>query len=53
MPKQRFTSYLEEATITDLRELSEKSRIPIAAFVEEAIKDLLEKYANTIYYNKK
>jgi predicted DNA-binding protein len=52
MTKQRFTSYLEEETIQQLRELSEKSRIPISAFVEEAVKDLIEKYENTVYYKK-
>lgn len=44
-PKERFTSYLPKGLIAELRELSDQTRVPQSAFVEEAIKDLIWKYS--------
>jgi hypothetical protein len=44
MKKKRFTSYILEETQNELKELSEDTRVPLSAYVEEAMQDLLKKY---------
>lgn len=42
--KKRVTFTLEEETINKLKEVSEKTMIPQARLVEQAIKDVIEKH---------
>lgn len=42
--KKRITFTIEEELIDKLKNLSEKTMIPQAKFIDMAIKDLLEKY---------
>lgn len=42
--KKRITFTLDEKIIDELKELSEKTMIPQARLVEQAIKNLLEEY---------
>lgn len=42
--KDRYTSYLPKEMVEQIRELSEKTRVPQAALMEEAVLDLLTKY---------
>lgn len=42
--KERYTSYLPKELAEQIRELSDKTRIPQAALIEEAVLDLLTKY---------
>jgi hypothetical protein len=42
--KERYTSYLPKEMVEQMRELSDKTRIPQAALMEEAVLDLLTKY---------
>jgi hypothetical protein len=39
------TSYYEPETVQQLKKLSEATRIPQAAYLREALDDLLKKYA--------
>lgn len=42
--KVRYTSYLPREMVDQLKELSDKTRVPQAKLIEEAVQDLLEKY---------
>ena len=42
--KKRITFTMDEETINDLKEISEKTMIPQARLVEQAIKETIEKY---------
>ena len=42
--KKRFTSYIETELHEKLCQLSDDTRVPITAYVTEAIEDLLKKY---------
>lgn len=42
--KVRYTSYLPREMVDELKELSDKTRVPQAKLIEEAVQDLLEKY---------
>lgn len=42
--KIRYTSYLPKEMVDELKELSDKTRVPQAKLIEEAVQDLLEKY---------
>jgi predicted DNA-binding protein len=42
--KVRFTSYMRTELKEKLGELNEKTRVPISAYIDEAIEDLLNKY---------
>lgn len=42
--KQRFTTYLPDIMVEQIRDLSTKTRIPQASLMEEAALDLLTKY---------
>lgn len=44
--KKRVTFTLDEETIEQLKKVSEKTMIPQARLVEQAIKDVLKKYGN-------
>jgi hypothetical protein len=44
----QVTSYYEPETVQKLKALSEVTRIPQAAFLREALDDLLKKYAGTL-----
>jgi predicted DNA-binding protein len=44
----QVTSYYEEATVQKLKSLSEATRVPQAAYLREALDDLLKKYAGTL-----
>lgn len=46
--KERFTSYIKLDNKRDLRMLSENTRVPIAAYIDEAIEDLLKKYKKDV-----
>ena len=47
MEKVRFTSYMNKETQEKLKELHKQTRVPMSAYVEEAITDLLLKYEET------
>lgn len=42
--KIRYTSYLPKELVDAMKELSDKTRVPQAKLLEEAVEDLLEKY---------
>lgn len=44
MAKARFTTYVSQDTLDELKLLSTETRVPAAQYVEEALKDLLSKY---------
>lgn len=48
MCKVRFTTYVEKETLEKLKQLSKKTRVPQAQYMQEAIKDLLKKYQQTL-----
>lgn len=43
-----ITSYFEPSAVQQLKKLSETTRIPQAAYLREALDDLLKKYASTL-----
>lgn len=44
MKKVRFTTYITEDVREKLKELSDKTRVPQAQYVQEAIENLIIKY---------
>ena len=42
--KKRITFTFDEKTITDLKEVSEKTMIPQSRLVEQAIKEIIKKH---------
>jgi predicted DNA-binding protein len=44
----QVTSYYERATVQKLKALSETTRVPQAAYLREALEDLLKKYAGAL-----
>lgn len=44
----QVTSYYDPDAVQRLKALSEKTRIPQAAYLREALDDLLKKYAGTL-----
>lgn len=44
MAKIRFTTYVTTEVLEELKTLSSETRVPAAQYVEEALKDLLNKY---------
>lgn len=45
MPKKHYGTYLDEKQIKALRQLSDRTRIPQADLVREAVELLLEKHS--------
>jgi len=48
MAKVRFTTYVSQEVLDELKLLSTETRVPAAQYVEEALKDLLNKYQKSI-----
>lgn len=46
--KKRFTSYLEPQLHKGLRDLNNRTHVPITAYINEAIADLLKKHGQKI-----
>lgn len=46
--QMQITSYYEPATVKQLKALSEATRVPQAAYLREALDDLLKKYGATL-----
>jgi len=44
MAKVRFTTYVPQEVLDELRLFSTETRVPAAQYVEEALNDLLNKY---------
>lgn len=44
MVKVRFTTYVPQEVLDELRLFSTETRVPAAQYVEEALNDLLNKY---------
>jgi predicted DNA-binding protein len=44
----QVTSYYEPAIVQKLKALSEATRVPQAAYLREALEDLLKKYAGAL-----
>ena len=44
----QVSTYFDPQQITELRRLSEITRVPQAAYMREALDDLLKKYATTL-----
>ncbi len=44
MEKLRFTTYVTKDVYDELRQLSKETRVPIAAYIQEAIEDVLAKH---------
>lgn len=51
--KERYTSYLPKTMADQIRALSEETRIPQSALIEEAVGDLLKKYYGILPTNSK
>jgi predicted DNA-binding protein len=43
----KISTYLSQHLVERLRELSERTRVPQAAYFREAVEDLLRKYEDT------
>lgn len=43
--RERISNSIDKELYTKLKELSEKSRIPISKYLDEAIEDLLKKHS--------
>lgn len=41
---KRYTFFIEELELEAIKTLSDKTRVPIATYLREAISDLLKKY---------
>ena len=52
MAKVRFTTYVSQEVLDELRLFSAETRVPAAQYVEEALKDLLNKYKKSIKEEK-
>ena len=48
----QVTSYYDPAAVQRLKALSETTRVPQAAYLREALDDLLKKYASTLRHGK-
>jgi hypothetical protein len=44
----QITSYYDIGAVRQLKRLSETTRVPMAAYLREAVDDLLKKYAATL-----
>lgn len=42
--KKRYTTYLPNELLEEVRKLSDETRVPQTALMEEAVRDLLTKY---------
>ena len=46
--QSQITSYYDAVAVQQLKKLSEVTRVPQAAYLREALEDLLKKYATTL-----
>lgn len=46
--REKLALYLDADQITNLRKLSEITRVPVSVYIREAIDDLLKKYAKML-----
>lgn len=47
MPQVKISTYLSQDLAERLKELSDRTRVPQAAYFREAVEDLLKKYEET------
>lgn len=50
--RTQVLGYYDSETVTQLRRLSEVTRVPQAAYLREALEDLLRKYSGTLRKQK-
>lgn len=48
MKKKKVATYLPPEMVSKLSRLSKKTRVPLAAYYQEAVSDLLKKYGEKL-----